>query len=281
MRLLVIASLLLSAAVASATEKEGQFFWQAESGKTFFLPRIDYFSGDIDLSSTLSAKIKGPTLYFGAEQGLNENMSVGAQISYINNKTEISGTSTKTTGLEDIELNFKGKQAAGAGNLRYGATLSLSPGKAKTKANGDDNGYTGGHTLTPMVGYDVAVGSFTVGGKIYTEVGLTDDKGDNAGTETKESGYDATSISFFGETTCEFGHVGASLGFLKLSDSKDEIANTTSTNSKITLLQIYGDHSINEATTLTGDLSYAKLGDSDQMQDGKIIVLSFGATYAF
>jgi hypothetical protein len=299
MRLLLIATLLLAsvsgfaksprAAAAPApmemsssmSSGSSYFFWQAGAGKSYLLPELSYTKISATLKPAGDFSEKSTGIQVSYEYGWNEDISVGATLGYSKDKLDNTGTSSTNSGVEDLKFYLKGTRDLAPGNLKYGASLNLSPGKNKTETNGDSNEFTGRHSITPYVGYEMKANAFTFGGKLSYELAITDEKSEDAtGAETKTGGDTSTEIALFGESSCSFGRWGASLTHLMTSKSKPA-GGTESSNPTADTLDIYGDHNINDTTTLTGTIGYAKIGSSDNIDSGHGIHLALGARVNF
>jgi hypothetical protein len=131
--------------------------------------------------------------------------------------TTINGNKNdyKFKGNSDVALSLRKVMESPNGNVQFGGTLSLSPGKANMAyTNEDGNMYSGGHSLTPFVGLDVPTSFGAAGGLLsYSLMGQR---------ETEARGYQETStggnlmtIGGFAEFKQSTANIwGGSLAFL-------------------------------------------------------------------
>jgi len=266
---------MLSSISAFAADGGSEYFWQAGAGQTFIVPELEYFDGSVDGKAGGSTDLKTTNISVAGEWGYTADMSFGAELTMV--KEEV-GT-VEASGLGNIEFFMKGSHALSTGALKYGAALSISPGNSEQDSSGDFNGYTGGHELTPYIGYEHK-GDITCGAKVSYEIGLGDRKVEDAsGTESDESGEDTLALSVFAETGHAAGTWGASLTHAMTSDSEDEAGTKTEMPDQTTLA-VYGDYGLSEGTALTGSLGYQMIGSTDVIDDGSGIQLLVGARFA-
>lgn len=281
MRSLFIATLMLSSISAFASEggSGSEFFWQAGAGQTVIVPELEYQDGSVDGKTGGSSDYNVTNISVAGEWGYTADMSFGAELKMVKEETDNGTTKTEDSGLGNIEFYMKGSSALSTGALKYGATLSLSPGNYEEDSSGDGNGYTGGHELIPYIGYEHK-GAITCGAKVSYEIGLGDRKvEDAAGNESDESGEDTLALAVFAETAHAAGTWGASLTHAMTSDSEDESGTKTEMPDQTTLA-LYGDYGLSGETTLTGSLGYTMIGSTDVIDDGSGMTLLLGARFA-
>lgn len=175
MRFNFVASLavLLGASFAQAQvapAMDVEYFHQAPAGVFELRPHVNYMGlNSKGIGGALDGKISGISdLGARLEYGFNEMFSFYGDLSVsmleskygtgVNAQTEATTTSS---GLDDIELGFRGTNAMGMGSLRYGLALNLGLENRKTENGsllGGKNNSSGGLNLMPYVGYDMAVG---------------------------------------------------------------------------------------------------------------------------
>lgn len=281
MRSLLFATLLLSSISSMAAEGGSEFFWQAESGKSYLSPQLGFASGEVETKAGPTGDISLFGIGLEYENGLSEQFSAGVSLSYSSGETEVQGTSRDQEGLGDIDFFIKGSSPLTSGNLKYGAELSLSPGNSETDSNGDSNAYSGRHTLTPYIGYETSADGLKFGGKIAYQLHLTDQKDEDAsGNETKTSGGADLDLMVFIETATSTGTFGGKIGHSISSDVKDEETGEKSDVSPLTMLGVYGTSEIKEGLTFFGELNYGILGESDTIDNGNMFALLGGLRIA-
>lgn len=265
-------TLLISPCLALAKDHSGsEQFYQIGAGKSALTPNLTYHSSRIktDFGNT---KMNGPLLGAEYEYGLNDIFSVGGGLQYSNIKAEYGGgDKNDSTGFEDWNLFVKGTHAAGAGLFRYRLNLEISPEDSEIKSNGDTNNYTGGNTFTPILGYEMPMGT-GIGGFIFsTEIGLgkatTNDKG--SGTKSKSEGGEITALGFFYEQPLEQDQmIGGSIKHMTISKTKIDDGSTVESPTPNLALQVYARSPVG-AGTLLPSFSYLFTLD-DKMNGVKI-----------
>jgi hypothetical protein len=192
-KMIASAAVLFAGVSAQAIEAPGidsEYFHQAPSGVSEVRPHITYRS--ITQKNTGG---RGDTTEMGYrdlgaryEYGLNEMISLYGDLSVsgIENKTGAAAgtqTSSTTSGLDDIELGFRGTSAAGMGSLRYGLAANVNIGKAKSDSNS-----SGGLNFMPYVGYDMTAGPGFWGARLSYQYNLerTGDGGTSGDIKAKD-----------------------------------------------------------------------------------------------
>lgn len=274
--------MMVSSVSAFASSEGSEYFWQAGAGHTYLIPELEYATIDQDVKAGGSRETTDTVLSVSAEYGYTEHMAFGATLGYRTAKTEQGATEDKEKGLLDVLLYMKGSHALSAGALKYGAVLGISPGKSKQESADEVNAYSGRHTLTPYVGYEtVAFEHYKVGAKVSYEIALTDAKHEALnGTETEYSGADELEVSLFVERPYSKGNLGLALAHASISDTKDETNGGKTENSSITALEVYTDYTLNETTTLLGEVAYKMYGSTNVLDDGSGLSLLLGARFA-
>lgn len=275
-----IVTILVALPVAAFAAEGGgsEFFHQAQEGKHELTPSFTYLTGSYETPGT-TADMTGTTFSLSYDYGLMPEMSLGAELAFSSTETEVGAVSSTDSGLNDLALFVKASMPAGPGALKYGAELSLSPGDSVSEASGDANNYSGGHALTPYVGYEYNAAPCTFGAKLATSFGLTDrateDESTTPSTKTDYSGSEETTFSFFYEH--EFNAdmlIGASLDWTTTSDETDETNGGTSENvSPTQVLSVYLPTKLGEGVLLP-TLSYM-MTTADQVNNTDIDSYSF------
>ncbi len=262
---LVIATAFALTAVSASAEGGSEFQTQTPAGKMDLTPKLTFGNSKTTNKPTGSDKVS--TLNIGAEfeYGINEDFSVGIGLTNSTNTTSPEGgTDTKDKGLMDPDLFFKGKMAMGEGSFRYGTHLTISLGDHELDSSGDENMATGGHTLTPFVGYEMPCPLMggTMGARLSHDLNLGNksakDKSTSPETSYKYKGGEVTKFSLFHEwPTSDMVTVGAALNIdatskIKIVDSTNEAAGDTKM-----ALQVYAPVKL-EAATILPSFSYSK-----------------------
>jgi hypothetical protein len=241
---------LSSAAFADDTAASGsnggipggsQFFYQTAAGHQALTPVLDYQTWNIDATDD-NQTLSGLLVNLGYEYGLNDMLSVGANIGYTNQTASETGLSNTTiNGLQNIDLYVRGTLAAGVGSFKYGADLSISPGDRTISSNGNLNAATGGHSITPYVGYQMMAGPGTVGAKLSTQIDIGDRTTSQSGLpDQKFSGSDQTEFDvFYEQRLAQIWMFGAALNYDSYSDTKHDGGGTLSNYSPFIGLKVY------------------------------------------
>jgi hypothetical protein len=199
--LLVLPMTAMAAAKGSSSTTSSEKYYQTEAGKSDITFNIGYSRGN--------AKISGVTIHtkdlnLGAEyeQGANETFAWGVGVGYETLKTEPSGlASTTQKGLNNIDAFMKSHTEAGPGQIRFKLTLSVSPDDHEIDTNGDENNFTGGHSLNPELAYEIYSGDNIFGAALSTEVGVgkrtVNDK--SGAGKHKEGGDESTDLTLYME----------------------------------------------------------------------------------
>lgn len=296
-----IATLGLVVSVSASAATKSEFFYQTDADKNQLTPELTYQTQKWEFESTGTNEVEAKTtmLNFRYERGINEMLSAGAMIPYTMTSQDLNtGTSSKTDakGLGNLTAFVKGNHALAEGStLWFGADLVLSPGDKETKVKtGTDeaNNYAGGHSLNPYVGYSMLMGSYLVGTKLSTELGIGDrtEKTDTSGTvtKTKNTGAVTTALTVFGEMPITAGTAGVKLTYAGVNTEKEkDAAGTTTTTGGYTTLALgfYGNYDVSETASVVGGLDYTKLA-GDRAFDQKVdstsdIALNVGGRFTF
>ena len=218
---------------AEGANKVSEYFWQPDAGKHEMTIGLNYSATKVDLKTgglPASVEFKETTVNIGYGFGFNDVWAFGADLNYTTGKQELGGAfgtgSTDEKGLEDIELSARANRPAGDnGSIHYGVILNLSPGDAEKSATGDENKYSGGHSLGLNIGYQRKMDTCVFGVDLATNFGLGDRNGDdktNTPSGFKEKGGNETSLNLFYEHTfSEQSLLGAVLAYkMKTEETK-------------------------------------------------------------
>lgn len=285
---LTMFSLLLSANFAKAIEPV--FFHQAKGQSIEISPTllsVDH-SYKIKGSST-TLKINGLLTNIKGEYGISENYSTGLILGYGNYEMTYPGAPNQnSSGLGDPELFFYGNNGIGNGTLRYGASLFLPLEKSKVEGN-NSNLATGGTKLQPYVGYDVALGSFLLGGKGSYDLLKTETEAEitSGGTKTtiKGTGGETLTMTVFGEMPLSSALLGLAVGYSSTAKTKTKTATTTTENADARTAYgaaVYGTI-LWENARLTPTLSYQTVTweQTSTIENNSVTSLSLLANFVF
>ena len=209
-----------------------EFFHQAGAGVSEVTPHLNYRSETYKFPNGGGEATRKGIDDLGAryEYGVNEMISVYGDLSISMVENKVGTVSSNPSGLNDIELGFRGTSAMGMGNLRYGLGLTWGIEKAKTDANGlPSNNSTGGMGLTPYVGWDMAVGPGMWGAVLSYNYLLERTTEATGGGESKEKDGHILGIGTFYEYLMADMTFGGRLMYAAPADTK-----TTSGGSETT-----------------------------------------------
>ena len=293
----LVLSLMLSGVVYAAESNGSEYLWQTQSGKFEVTPTLGLYE-KMDITARTagasgSERTSMPITVKG-EYGINEMFSAGILLGTdsISTKSKAAGAvAQKSTGMFDPVLFFHGRYNLGMGWLKYGADLSVGFQKGETKANGDTNNATGGNTLTPFAGWEMAAGPGTFGAKLmfdlYKGEGSNEDKSTTPSTTTKTSGGNRFGLAAFYEMGMGMWDLGGALSYHTAASTKSKVASVETTNdddmSEI-LLQVYAPVHINEMITILPELHYGMVTWSKATYGAKSASdtgLQVGARFAF
>lgn len=282
---MTIVALAFGTAHAADSSGGSEFFHQAAAGGSDVEAGLQYHLGSTTRAkaATVDTKTTGlETIYGQYQYGINEMFAIGGRVGYKAIEAETGGTTVKTNGLEDIAVVLEGTNAMGAGNLKYGADLGLGLSKRKVEADRADAG-TGGLSLAPYVGWDMAAGPGWLGAALqYTWRGERKSDVTAAGTTTEATTKDGSSVglSAFYEWMITDLTLGAALNYEMFSeatvtsggtDTKFKSHNTTG-------IDLYSVIPMSGFSLLPG-ISY-ELSDSEQ-DKWNVLTLNVAGRFAF
>lgn len=177
-------ALSLTSTAAFAADNGSEFFHQAAKGAIELTPVVLYSDLKTSIASTASknaggsAEASGFSELLHAEYGWCEVLSTGLTLSNFNlvQKTDPAGTSVREDGFGDPVMFLKGRKALGPGVLHLGGTLAIAIDDHKIDIHGNSNGASGGMTVAPYAGYEMALGAHTFGAKISYDIYQSDRK---------------------------------------------------------------------------------------------------------
>ena len=250
---------------------KSEFFYQAAPGVQVVTPEFNYIAITVETNNAgtpTKTEVKRTGVRVAYDYGINQMFSVGAALEYSTSKDEGNTPTTIEAGLNDIEVNFKGTYAMGPGNLRFGSELSYSLGDRKIEANGNSNAYTGGHILTPYLGYDMNLGKGVAGTKLARQMNLGKQKVDNNGVTTEYEGDEETQFDLFYEQGINADwNAGGALSYVQKADTKSNGTSTENINPTY-LVRLYAPVKWGNAEVLP-ELRYSFTSD-DKVEAAKI-----------
>lgn len=287
-----------ASAQAATGTINSETFYQASPEANVVTPALDYSSESISAkigAASVDVKDSGPTLNFNYERGINDMFAAGITLGYKQGSSEMTGAMTSDNdenGLTDVALTFKGQNSfVQDSSLHYGAYLKMSTGNRTVDADGNYNAMSGGHSLTPFVGYQWLWNSNVIGVK-YTQTiwGSERTTEGPGGSEAKEEGGGLSELKAFYEMPMDKWNLGFSAQYRANSPVEDT---TTSTKTRLydaiqtAGVTFYPTWNVNETTTVVGSLGYATLLSKDPTFDGatlegvSILDFSVGGRFAF
>ncbi len=192
------------------------------------------FNGTDEIKTSLTGQILTQRLGYGA----TEQLFVFGELAYVNTKSKSTGEDeTESTGLADVRLNARMRLLDGTERFDLLARVSLSPGDAIEKSNGDSNAYSGGHGLTIGASYGVKTGqsqwAFS-GSLTHNLKATTDDK--SAGEKIKTDAHNELDLeaAYLGSVSENvFLKSSVAVNFVEEYEDSDDLVSTGTTQYKL------------------------------------------------
>lgn len=215
-----LAMMLVTATVgtAGAAESTGsEFFYQTPANTSAVTAHVGYQNFTFrNQNATGDATLSGlHRLGAAYEYGINEMLSIGADLSYSNKETD-TNPKFKASGLEDPFIFLKGTSVLDFGRLRYGATLGL--GFENAKDTQDGSVASGGYSLTPYIGADMDLGPGLLGARLSYAFLFERTVEEAAGGESKRTGGSTLSLAAFYEYMLADMVLGGALEFRSVEE---------------------------------------------------------------
>lgn len=231
---------LAIASAAYAADTGSEYMHQTAASKWEVTPQIEYHDWTVKSYNAAPSKVEisGMSYSVKGEYGINDMFSVGAKLGMNSDSwkyTYDTGTApgnSSTSGLNNIDIFGLGKTDLAGGTFRYGLDFAVST--AKHKFDTTSNTYsiandTGGTSLTPFIGWEMAMGPGTLGAKFSYSFLLTDRKYDvspAAGTNIdSDKGVNSESLAVFYEWMMNNWSLGVSVAWNGVSGSKATTVN--------------------------------------------------------
>lgn len=292
----LVLGLALSGSVFAAEGGNGSnYLWQAPEGKFEVTPALGIAKGTYSQRATTynNEQSKMPITVSG-EYGICPTMAAGLTLGTDSQKvhdTTPASVDTKQTGMLDPVLFFKGRYDLGAGWLRYGANLVLGFQKHVNKSNGDSNLASGGMTLTPWAGWEMAAGPGTFGARLmfdlYKGEASGSDESTTPATDYKTTGGGAFGLTAFYEMPMGMWDIGGALTYKSMATTKNKVAGvSTSSDDGATniMLEVYAPVHVNDMITVLPTLHYTTVNftsSSYGIKSGSEMGLDVGARFTF
>lgn len=264
----VLALLMLVSGSAFAADNGSEYMWQTPADKWEVTPSLSMMktttkpkaagAQDIEMSAT-TISVKG-------EYGISEQFSAGLLLANVSGKAEQGATSIDVKGMADIIAFFHGRNAMGTGSLRYGVDVGLGLSKREIESTGDTNVSSGGISLTPFVGYEIAAAPCTYGARLAYKMYAGERKQtDNTSTpadDDKITGPTTTSLAFFYEHDMAPVRLGAALEIASNTESEIKTnggAGVKQGDGETTMgIKLYVPYTVNEMITILPEFTYAQ-----------------------
>lgn len=124
----------------------------------------------------LLSKQKTSGEFLSGEYGFNDFLALGAGIGIestrLRNSTPSENAEFMSKGATDPQFLLKGRIAMALGTLYGGTTLTYPTQKHVIEASGNSNMASGGTSVTPYIGYEIARGDHTMGVRVAYQVWL-------------------------------------------------------------------------------------------------------------
>lgn len=236
---------------------QSEILHQAPAGHLEITPALTYSLIKYTFDSTASVDTAETTAtYLGAEveYGLNSMFSVEVDLRYQNATTEFEpgGGKSKSKGLLDPAFKLNGMTRVGPGLLRFGAELDIAIEDDETDVSNDSNAASGGHTLTPLIGYEFATGTAIFGGALTYDIYKGDRSiKDDGSTPSKTTGKDGRVmiLAAFGEFMMNSTtRLGGMIQHISSEETKTESNGVTRSNNNATTALTFSGYVPYEAT---------------------------------
>ncbi len=288
----VLAAVLLAANVAAASQEGvSEYHQHAAKGEMEVTPEFAYKTMDIETNTTgITAEASGMELGVEGEYGISEGMSAGVELGYESSELKVkpAGTTndTEVTGLKDVILFVRGSNGTGSGRLAYGLNLGYSLGDEETTSGAtkdETDAQTGGMSLAPYVGYEMAVGPGVWGAQVnYTWLGERTQK--NGTTETKvEDGNGFGLATFYEYAWSAENKIGAALAYDMAGATKSGTPSATQNDKNNTMtLSLYAPMKAADKLELIPRLDWATQDYDSNLSNAKkadMLALSVAARW--
>lgn len=279
--------LALSTAAFAADSSSGVSVYehQTDSGKWEVTPGFTFGSIKTNFNATAangnltSASDSIFNFSVAGEYGINEMLSVGLKIGYQTDSfslTPSGSSSPSASGMTDPVLYVNGKNAVGPGLIRWGALLDFSLGAMTLSSDGKTyNESSGGITLTPFVGYEMAnIGPGTLGARLAYDLYQSDRSfTNNMQTNTSEKIKAGNNLSFVVFYEMPFDPViwGVDVGIVNHSaatfnnGTTDTSMNDGQTNFKV---ETYAAWTVAPDITVLPTIGYGPMGVGGYLANG-------------
>lgn len=281
-KLFALVAAVLVGGTAQAQEGGGssssEFFFQSAAGASNVTAGVDYGMLTTEpKGGGAETEMSGFGVRAEYEYGLNEMLSLGARLQYQSMTTEgIAGAAdTDNDGLANPEIFLKGTSAMGTGRLRYGVTFGL--GLENQTA---DNVSTGGHSLTPYVGYDMDMGGGILGARLSYGWMMERTFETAGGAEVKTEGGNMLGVSGFYEFMMADALLGAAVHFRDFADTENAAGASNNDAYSPLGLQIYSRIPVSTFVLLPS-LAYDFSAGGDRYDSYNDMTLSVAARFGF
>lgn len=276
----ILICILIAESGWSQKQNQSQFFYQSEQGQHILQPTlVPLLYREYNLKPPAGqSKTTGNSIALTYQYGLTNDFALAMTVKYSAIGDEYNSVKQTSKGLQNIDTFFMGSQSQSYGTLKYGAKLSLSPGNLVVDANGNSNGYTGQHLLTPYVGYEGLLNAGSFGAKVERDLGISKKILEfSDGSKLKNTGSEATTLTLFyehyfaGQTK-----LGSSFSWSIISDYISESGVHSDNITPLQALSIYETHQLGLGVLITA-LKYSFTTD----KTAGIYVLESYPSYEF
>lgn len=236
-----------------------QYFFQAAEGQHLLTPGFIYQKTTGKIQTMNERELTVTNLAATYEYGFFDSFALGGTLSLASSKLETQGLSSSSSGFEDLQLYARTFYRFENFNFRYGLELNISPDSKKYKSNGfQANEYSGANTVTPYAGFDIPLGTSTIGFKWSRELLLGKEVSENyLGEKFKYTGGTNNNLEAFYEYTSDTDNIwGAAFAYVTTSDSKDELG-AKEEHPSYYGIHLYSANKVSEQWTLLPNFLYA------------------------
>lgn len=244
---------------------------QAAVNDPQYQPNAGTIFGDSTVSLYNSDGFKGSSVVQRIGYAPKDNMSFAANLSY--------GNVEQVEGLGDVLIDGKYRMQNGANRFDLLGGIGISPGDSETKSNGDENGYSGGHSFFAGAEYGnrTSARTWSITGLLQHNMEATEDD-KSTGVKTKDDAHQ--SLTFAAKLYTVLGEncgILATAGVNFTQEYDDDQNGTTMGNTAYILGGEY-QHVVNQSLYLKGGFTTSLDGNGSSTQ---ITYYHVGAGYQF
>jgi hypothetical protein len=289
---MLVVGLAFGTAQAAETNRS-EFFYQPGAGQSDVTVHVGYEARNTTAKNvTTESKLNGwagrgvgnaatEGMGVGYEYGLNEMLSLGADVSFVSLETDAT-PKFKTNGLADPMLFVHGTSGMDFGRLRYGANLGLGFSKQKIETDRQD-AMTGGFSLTPYIGLDLDAGPGILGGRVSYRFNMERTLEGATGAESKVKDGNMLGLAAFYEYMLSDMLLGVDVNYRMVGEATTTTAgvNTTSKTYSPLGADLYARIPLDEMITIIPSFGYDFSASGDVYDKYNDMTFQIAARFGF